>query len=127
MKPARPFLLACLILCGGSVAYAHPVPKDHHDRTIAVHVRPAALPQIEVVIDYRLEVDELTVLLDDMRPFRDEVDPALFRRKPLEFYGQFTRIYAPILAGNLLAKANGQALKFTCVRREPRLNDEKGE
>lgn len=106
---------------------AHPVAREHHDRTILVHVKLTEQNEIEVSVDYRLEVDELTVLLDDMRPYRDEVDPALFKQKPLAYYGQFTRIYAPILAGNLLTRANGNSLKFVCSKRDQRLRDEKGE
>src|SRR5438094_6576002 len=108
-------------------ADAHPVPKDHHDRTIVVHLNPTKENKVQVVVDYRLEVDELTILLDDMRPYRDEVDRRLFKNRPLAYYGEFMRIYAPILAARLSASANGKELKFTCVQREPALKDEKGE
>src|SRR5262249_52827967 len=99
---------------------------DHHDRTILVHLKAVDKNQIEIVVEYRLEVDEFTVITDDMKPFRDEVDPALFRDKGLAFYGEFTRIYAPIFAGNLLVQLNGETLKFTCKRRTQRLEDESG-
>jgi nickel/cobalt transporter (NicO) family protein len=102
-----------LCLCGSN-AFAHPVPRGQHDRTIVVTLRPS-MANKEVVIDvaYRLEVDELTVVLEDMQPFRDEIQ----QKKPAEVFGEFTRIYAPILARNLVAKVDGEALLFQCEKR----------
>ena len=74
-------------------------------------------------------MDEATVLLEDMLPFKDDVDITRYRGKPLEYYAEFMRIYAPILADNLLAKLDGKTLAFTCSDKErvPRLVDEKGQ
>jgi nickel/cobalt exporter len=117
-------LLACL---AGAVA-AHPVPKSNHDRTIVVRLQHGAEPnRLAVRVDYRLEVDELTVLLEDMLPFKDEVDLTRYAGKPLEYYAEFTRIYAPILANYLLAKVNGKTVTLSCVERSARLVDEKGQ
>jgi len=127
MRSALLLLLAMAFLAPPPRAQAHPVPKDHHDRTIVVQLEVIKEGHVHVVVHYRLEVDELTVLLEDMRPFRDEVDPGLFRKQPLAYYGEFMRIYAPILAARLSAKANGKDLKFVCVKRTPQLKDEKGE
>jgi nickel/cobalt exporter len=69
--------------------------------------------EVIVEVNYRLEVDELTVVLEDMQPFREEIQ----QKKPAEIFGEFTRIYAPILARNLLAKADGNPLTFQCDKR----------
>jgi nickel/cobalt exporter len=109
-------------------ACAHLVPPSSHDRTIVVRLGwDKASQSINVLVDYRLEVDELTVALTDMDPFRKEAEPARFRNKRLAYYGEFARIYAPILAGNLVSKGNGKDLDFTCIKRQPQLKDEKGQ
>src|SRR2546425_3617916 len=105
---------------------AHPVPKDHHDRTIVVRLQPAGSDKVNVLVEYRLEVDELTVFLDDMKPYRDEVDRELFVKDRMKYYAEFARIYAPIFAGNLLAKVNGKEVNFSCVQRSQRLQDDDG-
>ena len=111
-----------------SGATAHPVPKDTHDRTIVVRLQKGDTPDEAVVrVEYRLEVDELTVLLDDMKPFEDDVNLFDYRGRELDYYAEFAKLYAPIYAGNLLAKANGKPLEFTCTARDARLRDEKNE
>jgi hypothetical protein len=57
MRPLTALILALLLLPGA--ARAHPVPKDNHDRTLVVRLTPEA-----VLVDYRLEVDELRAALD---------------------------------------------------------------
>jgi ABC-type nickel/cobalt efflux system permease component RcnA len=107
---------------------AHPVPRSEHDRTIVVRLQPGEKPNhVAIRVEYRLEVDEDTVLLEDMWVFRDEVDIAKYAKNPLGYFAEFTRIYAPILADNLLGKLNGEAVAFTCVERGQRLVDEKGQ
>src|SRR5262245_24663690 len=94
------WLFLGITLCGllaPEFAHAHPVPRSNHDRTIVVRLqREPKADQVRVTVAYRLEVDELTVILEDMRPFADEVDFAKYRGKVDEFYGEFTRLYAPI-------------------------------
>ncbi len=107
-----------------NLTFAHPVPRSQHDRTIVVRLQPGQNQQVLVRVDYRLEVDEVTVARDDLFPFRDEVDYSLLPKKPLDFHAEFTRIYAPILAGNLLAKGNEQELSFRCRQRSQRLHDD---
>jgi ABC-type nickel/cobalt efflux system permease component RcnA len=117
-----------VFLWAGNVI-AHPVARNHHDRTIVANLKPSGT-SVTVLVAYRLEVDEQTVALDDLgpqSPFRGVIAPALYREKPLEFYGEYMRLYAPILAGNLVARIDGQELKFTCTKRVPSLTDEKGE
>jgi ABC-type nickel/cobalt efflux system permease component RcnA len=79
-----------------------------------------------VWVEYRLEVDELTVILDDMAPFKDEVDPAKFKNKGLDYYAEYMRIYAPIIARHLYAEFDNHELTLTCTRRTPSLKDEEG-
>jgi nickel/cobalt exporter len=119
----KPFLLGVLFLLGTGSLHAHPVPQGNHDRTIEVRLDwDAKAKQIAVLVKYRLEVDEDTVVFDDLKPFKDELD---FRLKGLKFYGQFTKLYGPIFAGNLTATANGKPLTFSCVDSAATLKDEK--
>jgi ABC-type nickel/cobalt efflux system permease component RcnA len=99
---------------------AHPVPRRAHDRTILVKLGPD-----KVIVDYRLEVDEITVVYDDLPAFNDQIDLTRLT-KPDEFYDAFTRFYAPVLAGNLNAKLDGKSITFTCLRRTHTLVDEEG-
>src|SRR5712691_10020734 len=102
-----PWLCIIAFACLAVPAGAHPVPKNNHDRTIVVRLQKSAKPNhLTVRVEYRLEVDETTVLLDDMKPFWDEVDFVRYKNKPLEYYAEFTRIYAPILADRLVARMN---------------------
>ena len=111
-----------------SIAAAHPVPKDNHDRTIVVRLQKGeASNRICVRVEYRLEVDETTVFLNDMREFKDEVNPLDYRNKPLEYYSHFTKIYAPIYAERFIARVNKKPMTdFHCVSRKERLEDEDG-
>ena len=121
------FLLLPFLFVFCSPARAHPVPKNNHDRTIVVRLRPGpTAEQIVVRVDYRLEVDPTTVILDDMRPFRDEIDITQFKDR-LDYFKEFTKKYAPILADHLMAKVNGVAVELTCTEHSQTLRDEKGE
>jgi nickel/cobalt exporter len=135
-RGARPFevgrlrglswLIALAAVLPGAALDAHPVPRSDHDRTIVVHLLPGHRPDRLIVrVEYRLEVDETTVLLEDMQPYRDEIDFVKYRNKPLEFYAEYARIYESVLAGNLLGKLNNKAVTFTCIERTPHLVDEK--
>lgn len=121
-----PIALLLVLALVGSAA-AHPVAKDSHDRTITVRLRPGArADQLLVRVEYRLEVDEATVVFDDMKPFADEVNLLDYRGRALAYYAEFAKLYGPIYASNLLARANDQPLEFTGVAREQRLKDEEG-
>jgi nickel/cobalt transporter (NicO) family protein len=99
----------------------HPVPRRAHDRTIIMRLGPD-----KVIVDYRLEVDEFTVVYEDLPAFGDQIDlTRLF--KPEEFYEAFTKCYAPVLADNLVAKVDGKSLKFTCEKSRYTLRDELGQ
>lgn len=111
-------LLAPTLVC------AHPVPKSNHDRTIVVRLQKSDKPgHLSVRIEYTLEVDETTVLLEDMLPFKDEVDFARYRGRPLDYYREFMRIYAPIIRDRLVVQVNGKSLQLAGAEREPRLVD----
>jgi hypothetical protein len=114
-------LLVCLlcVLCVFVVnpLHAHPVPRKAHDRTIIVHLTPEA-----VVVDYRVEVDDWTVVFVDLPAIDDRIDLEKLR-KPKEFYDAFVEGYAPLFANNLTATLDGRPLKFTCVKKEHQLID----
>jgi ABC-type nickel/cobalt efflux system permease component RcnA len=123
-------LLAVAVCClAATDVRAHPVPADSHDRTIVVRLaREGDGNKLVVTVAYRLEVDELTVIGTDMQPFVDEVPFAKFGRNRLDaFYGEFTRIYAPLLARKLRADVDGAQLTFACVKREHTVRDENGQ
>jgi ABC-type nickel/cobalt efflux system permease component RcnA len=115
-----PLVLCVLFVVSSSALHAHPVPRRSHDRTILVHLGTEA-----IVVDYRLEVDEFTVVFDDLPALGDQVDLTKLR-KPQEFYDAFTRCYAPILAANLVARLNGRPVEFRCIKRGHTLRDEDG-
>jgi ABC-type nickel/cobalt efflux system permease component RcnA len=121
-------VLAAICPCASSAA-AHPVPKDNHDRTIVVRLQKSATPsQLRVRVEYRLEVDEETVLLLDMHDYRKEVNFVdYFPHRPMEYYAHFTRIYAPIYADLMTVEVNKKAATLHCVSRKERLQDEDGE
>jgi nickel/cobalt exporter len=118
-----PILSILWVLVEAGLSHAHPVARDNHDRTIVVHLQQDPESQRWLVlVNYRLEVDEFTVVFKDLKEFRDEIDP-----KSKDPYATFTRIYAPILANHLSAEVNGTPLTFACIRRQHTLKDDKGE
>src|SRR5262245_53329057 len=87
---------------------AHPAPKNRHDRTIVVRLqREPNSDRVTVVVAYRLELDDWTAN-EDLRAVMDNVTPGQ--------YGEFTRVYAPILAGKLRVTVDGARLPMTCAR-----------
>lgn len=103
-------LVALVSLFTASVLFAHPVPRNSHDRTITVR-----LTRDSVIVDYRLEVAEYTVVFVDLPAVSDKVDLDTLK-KPKDFYDAFMRIYAPILADNLSATFNDKPLTFICTK-----------
>src|SRR5262249_25365336 len=85
-------------------------PRRTYDRTIVVRLTRDA-----VLVDYRLEVDEWTVVYVDLPAVSDKLDLTRLS-KPREFYEAITRHYAPILADNLTATLDGKPLTFTSVK-----------
>jgi hypothetical protein len=69
------------------------------------------------VVEYQLEVDTWTLVFEDLPAVLSREDMDRLSRSG-EFYAAFTRSYAPILAGNLVARLDGKALAFTCRQRK---------
>jgi ABC-type nickel/cobalt efflux system permease component RcnA len=113
----------CLFPCRAS---ADPMPDREHHRKIVVSLAPEPLRQeLIVTVHYRLEVNASTAS-EDMIPFKAEVRYDRYPTREMALNGEFTRIYAPILAGNLVATINGQPLKFLCQERLYTKYDENG-
>ncbi len=108
----RATLSLCLVLVFAGIARAHPIPKNNHDRTITVRLTPKA-----VIIEYVLEVDELTAVNDLPRA---EWARLTDRR---EFFAVFLKYFAPVLSNNLVASLDGEPLEFTCVSRQFKVLD----
>ncbi|MGE3808479.1 MAG: hypothetical protein AB7K24_27765, partial [Gemmataceae bacterium] len=104
-----------------AAARAHPVPRRCHDRIIRLELTPAAL-----LVHYQLEVDHFTVVLDDLPVFDDKIDLKSLTTPP-KLYAAFTDCYAPVLAGNLDARLDGQPLTFTCTKKTYTVTDEQGQ
>jgi ABC-type nickel/cobalt efflux system permease component RcnA len=103
-----------------SSAFAHPVPRRCHDRTIIVRLTAAA-----AVVHYRLDVDYLTIIYDDLPAFGDEIDlPKLTTKEAV--HEAFLRCYAPVLAQRLNARLDGKRLEFACADKAYRLADDDG-
>ncbi len=107
----RPLAFLVLLLATPSV-WAHPVPRDNHDRTLVVRLTPDA-----VEVDYRLELDEYRAALD-LPP--DGLEGVTDRES---FCAAFTRYHAGFLGNNLVAKLDGKPLEFTCIRQRHQLLD----
>lgn len=108
--------LSCMFLCGEWV-FAHPVPKDNHDRIIAVKLTPAA-----VVVKYHLDVDESRAELELARA---ELPPKDFAKltNGQAIRSAYTRYCAPLVGGNLIARIDGKPLAFRCVKQEFEVSD----
>jgi nickel/cobalt exporter len=101
------YFLCLLCVSVVSPSFAHPVPKDNHDRTIVVHLNPN-----RVAVQYRLEVDGS---LAQLEVARFELPAGEFARltTPQAIGDTFARHLVPTLAGNLLARLDGKPLAFT--------------
>jgi hypothetical protein len=123
MPGSRFALAACalaLALFPNASAFAHPVPRKCHDRTITVCLSGAA-----AVIHYRLDVDYFTAIYDDLAAFADEIDlPKLTTKEAV--HDAFLRCYAPVLGRRLRARLDGKPLEFICVKKAYRLADDDG-
>lgn len=114
---------SCLFLPS---ALAHPVPRRAHDRTIEVRISPGQnVNELNIDVRYRLEVDEFTVVFDDLPAIASKEDLRTFE-KPNQFFEAFLKLYGPILAANCDATLDGAPLKFAVRSSTYTLRDEKG-
>ena len=117
-------LVLAVILSGAANAHSHPVPKRAHDRSISVRVLPGTTKdRVLIQVRYRLEVDEFTVVFDDLPALGDKIDLKSLR-EPQQFYDAYVANYAPILADNLRAKMDGRPLTFSVRSATHTLRDE---
>jgi nickel/cobalt exporter len=125
MRIGLSVLIVCLVTPS---AFAHPVPKDTHDRTIQVRLQKGEKAnEIKVRVEYRVEVDETTVWSRDMDPFRDVVNPLDFRGRPLAYYAEFAKLYGRIYADRLVVRVNKKEIDdFRVLSHAERLEDEDG-
>lgn len=97
------FLLVC---CN---VHAHPVPKNTHDRIVAVKVAPDA-----ILVEYQLEVDEWT-LINNLVALLDREELAALNGRE-DCYKEFVRRSAPLLADNLITFVDDKPLTFSCEK-----------
>ncbi len=103
LRPGATAAVLIALLVSPAVAWAHPLFRQHHDRTVLVR-----LTETGVVVEYTLALDHWT-LLSDLVPFRDEIDPA---QGPKHLYREFARLYGPRVAEGLLLEVDGRELKL---------------
>ncbi len=123
-----PLLLAgllCLTLISSAVA--HPVPKDEFDRKIKVKLTRCDKNRVQILIAYRLELDELTAIKEALDNFGDELDVAAAKDKRKAVYDKFTEKFGPILADNVAVQVNGKIVPLKVTSHNHQLNDEKGQ
>ena len=94
-------VLGAVCVLGGESSFAHPVPKQNHDRTLSVHLTPAA-----VVVKYQLEIDEYRAVQDLGKEDLARID------SPRAIPRVFLDYAAPILRTNLIAQLDGEELTF---------------
>src|SRR4051794_14748325 len=113
MSRALALTLAALLV--PATLHAHPVPKDNHDRTLAVHLTPSL-----VVVDYRLELDGHRAYRDLLDGHREALAGA---QTPKQLAAAYCKHFAPLIADNLVATLDGQELTFRVVEQRPALLD----
>src|SRR5262245_12567136 len=90
-------------------AWADPIPKGTHDRTLTVRLTPEA-----VVVAYRLDVAPFTAIFEDL-PALAQGEEFKNLVKDHEYYEAFTRAFGPRLADGLKATLDDRPLSFRCV------------
>jgi ABC-type nickel/cobalt efflux system permease component RcnA len=115
---AGPPLALVLALAGAApAARAHPVPPSSHDRVVALRLTGTAL-----VVEYTLQVDQWTVVFEDLPKLVGEVAASRLTRGP-DFNEAFAAAMAPKLLARLHATLDGAPLTFTCATRGHQLLD----
>ncbi|HEV3237805.1 MAG TPA: hypothetical protein VGZ25_12500, partial [Gemmataceae bacterium] len=90
---------------------AHPILNRVYERTIVVRLSANA-----VTVDYQLDLDENTAIID-LLPLIEDISGL----KQSNIYESYTRLYAPILADNLVASLDGKPLTLTCIEKQHQL------
>ncbi len=103
------FALSLYLLSSLFPAHAHPIPKNNYDRSLTVRLTADA-----VVVEYHLELDGGTAAEDLRHVVGSEELAELTTRQKV--YAAFTRLYGPILAGNVTATLDKQELEFQCIK-----------
>lgn len=103
-----PLPLALIVLLAG-LAAAHPVPSSSYDRVIRV-----TLSRDLVQVEYKLEINPLTVYLQIAGLLSAEEQAALKGGTDRQFYDAFATAIAPVIADRLEAWEGGQPLTFHC-------------
>ena len=112
-------VLAALI----PTSFAHDVPKNTHDRTIVVRlVKPDEPGKLALHVDYKLEVNEWTVINKELETY--DLDVLDYRGKPIPLYTTFAQRLAPVLAFRLTAKVNGRRIEFKPLEQKADLWDD---
>jgi nickel/cobalt exporter len=126
-------VLICFAIIVASVltspAAAHPIDKVDHDRFLRVRLQKAddAPAKLRVRVDYRLEAFPL-VLMKDMSEYMTRAKVLeYFPSRELEFYAEYSKAYAPVLADRLFAEVNKKRCEFHCILNKETLHDEKGD
>jgi ABC-type nickel/cobalt efflux system permease component RcnA len=104
-------------------AVAHEVPKNTHDRTIVVRLAEGGQPHaVKLRVDYRLEVNEYTVLFNDLEAYDLSRDD--FIGKHEQMYNELARRMAPVLAFRLSPKLNGKRIELQPIDQKATTHDE---
>jgi nickel/cobalt exporter len=111
-NPMTRSLLALVLLpLVATAAAAHPLPNFRYDRTVHVRLGPTA-----ATVRYTLEVNDWTMVLDGRNLLTREEAAAVTGQR--EFAAKYAEKKAPLLADNLRATLDGQALTFVVTRIE---------
>ncbi|HTU16526.1 MAG TPA: hypothetical protein VMG10_00560 [Gemmataceae bacterium] len=101
MSATIPRLIPLILFFGANAVFAHPIPKQNHDRIVEVRLTEDA-----VVVKYQLEIDEYRAALDLSKEELARID------SPRAIPAVFLKLAAPILRNNLIARLDGKELAF---------------
>lgn len=110
----RPLLVGLVFILQSAIfnpqLAAHPVPRGEHDRNVTVTWRPDG-----VFVQYRLEIDEYTLLTSTARWIADQPGDT---RRPVgrrDIADAFIKRMKEVIPDQLVGKLDGKDLSFTCT------------